>query len=97
MPSLSEGFGLPVIEALSCGAPVVASDIPVFRQVGAEAVSYCPTGVLEAWQARVLDVIASDNTPAREIRLRQASAYSWHAHVETIVRAHERARELGES
>ena len=34
MPSFAEGYGLPVVEALSLGTPVVASDIPVFQEVG---------------------------------------------------------------
>lgn len=34
--SLLEGFGLPLLEALACGCPVVASDIPVFREVGTD-------------------------------------------------------------
>jgi alpha-1,2-rhamnosyltransferase len=38
LPSLAEGFGLPVVEALSLGCRVWASDIPVFREVGGE---YC--------------------------------------------------------
>lgn len=33
MPSFAEGYGLPVVEALSLGTPVVASDIPVFREI----------------------------------------------------------------
>jgi glycosyltransferase involved in cell wall biosynthesis len=33
MPSLYEGFGLPVIEAMACQTPVIASDIPVFREI----------------------------------------------------------------
>lgn len=32
--SLAEGFGLPVLEAIACGCPVIASDIPVMREVG---------------------------------------------------------------
>lgn len=35
MPSFAEGFGLPVIEALATGTPVIASDLPVFREIGA--------------------------------------------------------------
>jgi O-antigen biosynthesis alpha-1,2-rhamnosyltransferase len=34
-PSLAEGFGLPLVEALGCGAKVFASDIPVFREIAA--------------------------------------------------------------
>lgn len=39
-PSFVEGFGLPLIEAAHFGAPVIASDIPVFREVGGDVVTY---------------------------------------------------------
>ncbi|HEY3495820.1 MAG TPA: glycosyltransferase family 1 protein [Polyangiaceae bacterium] len=93
MPSLAEGFGLPVVEALACGAPVLASDIPVFRQVGGDAVSYCPTGVLEAWQARLSSLMAEDPKLNRPARLARAAKYSWRAHAEIIVNAHRQAFE----
>ena len=40
LPSLIEGFGLPLLEAMARGVPVVASDIPVFREVGGDAPVY---------------------------------------------------------
>ncbi len=39
-PSLGEGFGIPLLEAFSCGCPVAASDIAVFREVAADAAQY---------------------------------------------------------
>ena len=36
--SLYEGFGLPVLEAMACGAPVVASTAPALRELGGDAV-----------------------------------------------------------
>ncbi|ASP37513.1 hypothetical protein CHH28_01965 [Bacterioplanes sanyensis] len=41
-PSFAEGFGLPIIESLGHGLPVIASDIPIHREVGGERVAYFP-------------------------------------------------------
>lgn len=39
-PSIAEGFGLPIIEAAHFGAPVIASDIRIFREIGGQSISY---------------------------------------------------------
>ena len=47
-PSITEGFGLPVVEALQQGARVVCSDIPAFREFGAEGCRLVPLAVPDA-------------------------------------------------
>jgi glycosyltransferase involved in cell wall biosynthesis len=79
-PSDSEGFGLPVAEAMACGTPVIASDIPALREVGGNAAEYCPVGDIDAWSSRSLELLG-ENLDRRESRRRacmeQASQFSW--------------------
>ncbi len=56
LPSIGEGFGLPLIEAAQFGSPILASDIPVFREIAGNHAMYFPLGTpqqlassLEAW------------------------------------------------
>jgi glycosyltransferase involved in cell wall biosynthesis len=85
LPSEAEGFGLPVIEALACGAAVVASDIPVLREVGGEAVLYSPVGEVGQWESMVSKVLDDPaSAPPLVTRLNWASRYSWTAHARTI-------------
>ncbi len=80
-PSEAEGFGLPVIEALACGAIVVASDLPVLREVGGDAAIYCAVGDVGEWARRVGRVLNDPATaPGAEMRDAQARRYSWENH-----------------
>jgi glycosyltransferase involved in cell wall biosynthesis len=83
-PSLAEGFGLPVAEAMACGTPVVASDIEALREVAGDAALYAPpldAGALDRAIERALE-----DEPTRE-RLRaagppRAALFTWGAAAE---------------
>jgi glycosyltransferase involved in cell wall biosynthesis len=75
LPSRDEGFGLTVLEALAAGTPVVASDLPVLREVGGTAVAYAPVGDAEGFAAALSEVLHSPGDPA--VRRAQAAGSTW--------------------
>lgn len=81
-PSEREGFGLPLVEALACGTPVVASDLLVLREVGGNAAEYCPVGNLECWSGNIVRLLNEQlDEPAtfgrKEHGFQQAAKFSW--------------------
>lgn len=83
--SESEGFGLPVIEALACGASVVASDIPVLRETGGPFVTYSPVGNSEEF-ARIANGLLEGAGQGRSDSVRtHLERYQWPLHVERLV------------
>jgi glycosyltransferase involved in cell wall biosynthesis len=87
LPSESEGFGLPAIEALACGAALIASDLPALREVAGGAAIFCPVGDVDAWTHRAERALNGD-APTRELRLKQAAMFSWRRHASIIREAY---------
>jgi glycosyltransferase involved in cell wall biosynthesis len=78
-PSLYEGFGLPALEAMACGVPVIASDIPVLREVLGDAAQFVAPTDVEGLAALMERVLADENDRAVLIeRGRQRAArFTW--------------------
>ena len=91
-PSLGEGFGLPVLEAMACGACVLTTRRLSLPEVGGEAVAYCGVGAGDI-AAAIADLL---NDPARRSSLaasgqQRAKDFSWAVSAERHRLAYERA------
>lgn len=96
MPSEREGFGLPVAEALACGTPVIASDIPALREVGGAATTYCAPRDIAEWQRAVVRLLDERRTHAadwerrRQIGADHAAGFDWSSYTAAMVAIYQR-------
>ena len=91
--TLAEGFGLPVLEAMSLGCPVVCSDLPVFRELaGAAAMMVDPRHPPDAAQA-IHQLLSESDLRASLIDagLRRAADFPWSAAADKMLAIYKRA------
>jgi glycosyltransferase involved in cell wall biosynthesis len=86
MPSFAEGYGMPVAEALAAGIPVIASDLPVFREVAGDIPDYRDPMDGAGWAAIIRDY-ARDDSVLRQQQMARLQGWippSWPDHFEKV-------------
>ena len=85
-PSFAEGYGMPLVEALSVGLPVIANDLPAFREIAGDIPEYVDALDGVGWKALILAYTQS-NHPKREAQLERLKHFvvpTWRAHFEQV-------------
>ena len=87
-PSLYEGFGLPLLEAMSCGCPVLASDIPASREVCGNAALYFDSHDTDAIRQAIVHFLTlsdEDRQALQTAGLENAKRFSWTDAAQAII------------
>jgi len=81
-----EGFGMPLLEALHCGIPTIAVDIPVLREVGGDACLWAEKDVADV-ATKLTDLIQDKKLAQKLAQMgpKQSTNYSWHESAEQLL------------
>jgi glycosyltransferase involved in cell wall biosynthesis len=92
LPSKAEGFGLPVIEAMACGVPVICSDLPVLRELADGVATFCDPADPAAFARAIAQILdAPSTTRARQLGIERAQRFTWERSARQTVEAYESA------
>jgi len=88
LPTFAEGFGLPVAEALAAGVPVIASDLPVFREFAGDVPEYADPIDGRRWRELILEYAKPDSAlcAAQLERLKGFRPATWEEHFRIVDR-----------
>jgi glycosyltransferase involved in cell wall biosynthesis len=81
LPSHIETFGMPIIEAMACGSPVIASDLPALREVAGEAGMFYSPGDAQGLSTQLERVLTDNHLRACLVKAgaQRAAHFSWDA------------------
>ncbi len=93
-PSLYEGFGFPVLEALACGAPVICSNTSALREiVGGQVPTFDPTSPRQIFRAINSAMDAGQSSETRARGMEYAKTFEWRKTAQSVLKVYRAALE----
>ena len=95
-PSLYEGFGLPVLEALGCQTPVLCSNIPVLKEVGGDAALFFDPNDEEEFRRKLYRLLHDPifYRKQQSYGKKHVAYFSWDRHAEELLQVYSRAHDF---